>query len=435
LSTSAAISPSRATEDIPYVPRNFWAWVAYQFFYRIGWQFKMEATLMAGLVSYLAPNPVVMGLFTAINTLGRNLSPLAAAPLVDRFRYKVDALLLFWGTTVAVWTALTIYLWLPIAHDRAVSLWVFGVCYTLFFIFLGAVSVGQGALLGKIIPADRRGRALAVGMALSGLMNVGAILLIYYIVRGGRFPEPRNYALSFSLTTTCFLMAGGALLFVREQPSEPVHRGLDLASSLRYFVRLARENRNLSRLMLVNVTVGIGSSLLQFYTGYWRQAGTMTESALMMATVFQVGWQSLASSILGRWADRKGNRYFICALLWIEAAIPLSALVLGGWEPFRSHWGWYLGVFMLVGIRFPVFQFLVNYLLEIVPQRDHAMALGATTTVQLITAPAPILLGAIAGEAGYAAAFLLASAFVAYGAVAARGLEEVRVRKEGRRTE
>lgn len=433
MSRTADITTARTTEDIPYVPRNFWAWVAYQFFYRIGWQFKMEATMMAGLISYLAPSPVVMGFFTAVSTLGRNLAPLAAAPLVDRFRYKVSALLLFWSLTVGTWAALTGYLWLPIARDRTVSLWVFGLCYTLFFVFLGAGSVGQGALLGKIIPADRRGRALAVGMALSGLINVGAILFIYYIVRGGHFQEPRNYALSFSLTITCFLFAGGALLFIREQPSETIQRGLALVSSLRYFVRLARENRNLSRLMLVNVTVGIGGSLLQFYTGYWRQAGTMTESALVMATVFQVGWQSLASSVFGRMADRQGNRRLICALLWVEALIPLTALALGGWEPFRSHWAWYLGVYTLVGIRFPVYQFLVNYLLEIVPQRDHAMAIGATTTVQLAIVPAPLVLGAIASAWGYATAFCLASAFIAYGAAAALGLEEVRVQHARRR--
>src|SRR4051794_15867412 len=98
----------RASGPTPQDPppcdaRNFWAWVAYLFFYRIGWQFKMESTLMAGIVSYLAPDPRVMGLFTTLNTIGRNLSPLAAAPMVDQFRYKRGALLLFWGATVATW--------------------------------------------------------------------------------------------------------------------------------------------------------------------------------------------------------------------------------------------------------------------------------------------------------------------------------------------
>ena len=45
----------RPDPEIPFNPRNFWSWVAFQFFYRIGWQFKMEATMMAGLISYLAP--------------------------------------------------------------------------------------------------------------------------------------------------------------------------------------------------------------------------------------------------------------------------------------------------------------------------------------------------------------------------------------------
>ncbi len=422
-------SPSQP-EPIPFSARNFWAWVGYQFFFRIGWQFKMEATLMAGLISFVAPgSPIVMGLFTAINTVGRNLSPLLASPAVDRFRYKRTALLLFWFVTVACWIALTAFLWTPAAANRNLTLWVFGFCYTLFFLVLGANSVAQGTLLGKIIPANYRGRAMAYGMGLSGVINVGAILIVYGIIRGGGFPEPRSYALAFTFTCAFFIMAGLALLFVREAPGEPAYRGFALSGNLRYFALLASGNRNLSRLMLVNIAVAVGGSMLQFYTGYWRQNGTMTEQNLMLATVTQVFWQALASSVFGRMADRIGNKAMICGLLWIEAFVPIAALILGGWGPFRADWYWFLGVYSLIGIRFPVYQLLVNYLLEIVPQEEHAMAIGAVTTVQLLTAPAPIILGWIAGVAGYPIVFLLASASVIYGAFIATQMTEVRTRQ------
>lgn len=426
--------PSREPEpapipssEVPFVPRNFWAWVAYQFFYRIGWQFKMEATLMAGIVSFLSASPAVMGLFTTLNSVGRNLSPLIAAPLVDRFAQKRSALLVFWGITVAVWTALTAYLWLPVAADKSVSIWVFGACYTLFFVFLGCASVAQGALLGKIIPADRRGKAMAVGMTLSGVINVGAILAIYSVIRSGAFPEPRNYALAFSFTVLFFLMAGVSLLFIKEPHSVSPRRDFNPITNIRVFVKLGRENDNLRRLIWVNVIVGVMGSMLQFYTGYWRASGTMTPEAVIMATVFQVFWQSLSSSILGRVADRRGNRHIICTLMWVEGLIPLVAWILGGWDPFRGHWGWYLGVYTMVGLRFPLYQLLVNYLLEVVPQRDHAMAIGAVTTAQLLTAAAPLLLGGIAEAWGYPAAFILGSAVGIYGGVLALGLKEVRI--------
>lgn len=428
---AASADLAQDTEPSPpspsFDPRNFWAWVAYQLFYRIGWQFKMEATLMAGIVSYLSPSPAVMGLFTTMNSLGRNFSPLIAAPLVDRFRHKRTALLLLWGLTVLAWAVLTLYLWTPSASDRSVSIWVFGACYTLFFVFLGAASVAQGALLGKIIPAGERGRAMAVGMTLSGVINVGAILWIYSLIRGGSFPEPRNYALAFTFTVLFFLMAAASLLFIREPESETPRRGFNPLTNVRLFIELGRANPNLNRLIWVNVIVAVMGSMLQFYTGYWRKSGTMTPDAVIMATVFQVFWQSLSSSVLGRVADRRGNRHIICALLWVEGSIPLAAWVLGGWEPFRGHWGWYLGVYTLVGLRFPLYQLLVNYLLEIVPQRDHAMAIGAVTTAQLLTAPAPILLGAIAEVWGYPAAFAVGSLFGVYGGYLGLGLREVRV--------
>lgn len=381
---------------------------------------------MAGVISYLAPAPQVAGFLAALNTLGRNLAPLLAAPAVDRFRQKRSAVLLFWMLAVGTWAALTVWLWLPQAQHRALSIWVFGALYTAFFVALGATGVAQGALLGRIIPAGYRGRAMAVGMSLSGVINVGAILVMYQLIRSGAYPEPRNYALAFSLTTFCFLMAAVSLLFVREQSGELPARGLSLRESLAHFARLAREYPNLGRLMFVNVTVAIVGNLLPFYTFYWRFTGTLSEQGLILATVLQVFWQCAASSVLGRVADRRGNRGIICLLLWVDSLIPLSALVLGGWDPFRGHWHAYLGVYSLVGLRFPVYQLIVNYLLEVAPRREHAMALGAVNVVQLVTVPTPLLFGLIARWWGYPAAFMLGTAVGICGAVAALRLREVR---------
>src|SRR5438128_225709 len=68
------IQPSR-TEDSQVARRNFWAWVLYQLCYRIGWQFKMESTMIAGLVSYLSPSAAVMGRFTTVSNVGRCVAP------------------------------------------------------------------------------------------------------------------------------------------------------------------------------------------------------------------------------------------------------------------------------------------------------------------------------------------------------------------------
>lgn len=407
--------------------RNFWAWVAYQFFYRIGWQFKMEATLMAGIISFLNPSPYALGTLTALATLGKNAAPLLAAPIADRFRHKRYAVLLFWLLATGAWAALTVWLWLPAAENRSLSIWVFGALYGLFFICLGATNVAQGTLLGKIIPAVQRGRAMAVGMTLSGVINVAAILFIYQVIKGGAFPEPRNYALAFSLTTLFFLMAAASLLWVTESDSEVSTKLMGFRESLGHFARLAREHDNLARLMFVNVTAGVVVSVMPFYTSYWRHAGTITPQGLIMATVLQVTWQCVGSSILGRVADRKGNRGVIIPLVWADSLIPMSALVLGGLEPFRAHWQWYLGVYALIGARFPVYQLLINYQLEVVPQRDHAMALGAVNAAQLITVPMPLLFGAVATMWGYPAAFMLGTAIGLCGAVASLGLREVRV--------
>lgn len=435
----ASTAPQQAPQQAPpppeapaapaapaYSRRNFWAWVSYQFFYRVGWQFKMESTLMAGVVSFITGSPQMMGLFATVNAFGRALSPLVASPIVDRFQHKRRILLIFWSMTVAIWAVLTAYLWLPGPRNPVLGTVFFGACYTLFFVFLSATSVAQGSLLGKIIPATMRGRAMAAGMSLAGAVNAVAFLFIYFVIKQGHFPEPLNYALAFSVSVGLFIVSGLSLLFIQEEASETRVRPLSLTANLRYFVKMAREDRNLGRLMMVNISAGIGGGMVQFYTGFWRETGMMTESGLMLATLIQVVFQGLSSGIFGRLADSRGNRAIIRGLMWFDSLSPLLTLLLGALSVGLGQWGWFLGVYVFLGLRFPVYQLLTNYLLENVPQKEHAMALGAVTSVQLLVAPAPLILGAVAQLGGYAASFIAGAVFMLYGAYCALKLKEAR---------
>lgn len=408
------------------VRRNFWAWVLYQLGYRIGWQFKMESTMIAGLVGYLSPSQsaaVWMGLFTTVNNVGRCLAPAVMAPVVDRSPSKRRTLLGCWMATVAVWAVLAAFLWTPAAEQKSVALWVFLGVYTLFFTLLGAVQVAQGALLGKIIEPGRRGRALGMSVALSGPINMVAILAVYGLVRYGWFPAPRSYALSFTLTVACWLLAGLALLRVRERPSPPSRRETGLRAHWREQRGLLRRSANLRRLIVVNLALALSGGLIGFYTTYGRRMGAVDDTSIVMATLIQVIFQAASSSVFGRMADARGNRQAICGLLWAEAAIPLLALLTAGW--LRMPW-LYMAVYALIGFRFPLFQLMVNYLLEIVPEQDHALALGLSQSLMVITVPAPLLFGLIAGTLGYGVVMGIISAVVAIAALAALGLEEPR---------
>jgi hypothetical protein len=77
-------------------------------------------------------------------------------------------------------------------------------------------------------------------------------------------------------------------------------------------------------------------------------------------------------------------------------------------------------------VRFPLFQLVVNYLLEIVPEEDHALALGVTNTLTVVTVPAPLLFGMAAGHLGYRVVLAVIGAVVAAAGVGALGLEEPR---------
>src|SRR5947209_3457927 len=126
----AAFPASAPAHPDPDLRRNYAAWVGYQLFYRIGWQFKREATMVAGLVSYLSSSASVMGLFTPVSNLGRYAGPFWATGLIDASPRKKSCLMWFWALTILCWTAAALFLWTPAAHRSALALWWFFGCYT-----------------------------------------------------------------------------------------------------------------------------------------------------------------------------------------------------------------------------------------------------------------------------------------------------------------
>jgi MFS family permease len=422
----SSADPGRAADDdVPYVPQNIRAWVGYQLFLRIGWQFKMESTMVAGLVSYLSGSGAVMGLFTTVNTLCRTVAPLLAVSWVDARPRKRDALLVFWLLTTLCWAAAAAFLWTPAAQNRSLALLWLLVTYTLFMTFMGCTSVAQGTLLGKIIPVLMRGRAMSLAHTIAGPLNVVAIFVVYRLVDAGWFPAPRNYAFAFSLTVFFFLMAALALLGTREAPSRPARERRGLGANTRYLGRLLTTDPNLRLLVLIHLSSALDGNILGLYTTYGRLSGALNDRTVVLATVCQVLFQTISTSILGRVADQRGNRVVICGLLWVQAVNPLVALLCAGLPLFHATRA-YLAVYALIGLRFPIFQLLTNYLLEVTPRDEHAQALGAMSTLMILTAPVPLLLGLLADWSGYGLVMSLTAAAMLAGASVAPRLREPR---------
>src|SRR5260370_11623175 len=107
------------------------------------------------------------------------------ALVVDQWPRKRNALIGCWAAAVVTWAALAAFLWTHAARQKPLALAWYFVAYSLFFALLGAVQVAQGALLGKIVAVGQRGRALGLSVALSGPINLIAILIVYALVRSG----------------------------------------------------------------------------------------------------------------------------------------------------------------------------------------------------------------------------------------------------------
>ena len=71
-------------------------------------------------------------------------------------------------------------------------------------------------------------------------LNAGYGLRSWLLTR-----DHKRIAILYLISVTTFFFLGGiCLYFVREKPSETIHRGFQISQNLRYFVQLSRENPN-----------------------------------------------------------------------------------------------------------------------------------------------------------------------------------------------
>ena len=342
-------------EETRAAHRNFWAWVLYQLCYRIGWQFKMESTMIAGPGQLPLPAPVCGGHDGPLHhhrqrraVRGARADGAGGGPPAQQAERAAVDLGGDGAEAGRSWRRISGCRRRP---TRPRTLWVFFGIYTLFFGLLGAAQVAQGALLGKIIEAGRRGRALGLSVSLSGPINMGAILAVYWLVRSGAFPAPRSYALSFTLTVLCFTAAGLALLRVRERPSPPSRREMGLAAHWRDTRALLRHSANLRRFIVINLALALSGGIPRLLHHLRAQDGRdrrhVDRDGDPGAGRFP-GCQLVALRPAGG-RPRQPDRHLRAALG--GGGDPGRAMLAAGW--LRLPW-LYMSVYALIGVRFPL---------------------------------------------------------------------------------
>ena len=396
--------------------RNLLALAAYTVAMRVGVIFKTQSVVMPAFLAAIAGPAWVQGFLPMLNRWGQSVPPLFCADTLRDLPLKTRWV---WRTTLGMSAAFAVLAavlagveaWGGRAGMTFRGPWAVGVfltLYGLFFVATGLNDLGFSTLQAKLVRPHRRGELVAAGGIAGSLVAVAAAVTW---LRDWHATGPGDFVAAFAAAAAAMAAAGLVLLAVREPGDAPgTGRGRPRASVAEAWAVL-REDAGFRRIAAVAVLFVTAQLIFPHYVPLAARrfgAGTLPLTEYVVAQNLGAGSFSV---ILGRLADRFGNRLTVRLSLAAAAAVPVAALLA-----VRTHTPHaFTAVFFLLGMTPVAFRMLTNYTLELTDPARHPRYVS---TLKLCLA-APFLfavpVGGVLGLAGATPVFLAVATLVACG--------------------
>ncbi len=403
-----------AAQGKPLLNRNFLGALWHGAFLALGVAFTQPETVIAAYVAELTGSTVWVGGLSTVLIVANSLPQLFVARWIEPRPRKLPYLLLAIYLRVASWAVLA-WLIFTIGSERPLLLaWALVGLLAVFYAGGGLGNVPYVDIIGKIIPAGRRGAFFGGRQALSAPLAVGAALLARHIL--AEVPYPNNYALLFGLAATALFIASLGFLFVREPPRSNADGRVRQWGE--YRAQLLETAQRLRALVNVQLLTGFSLMAMPFYVVYARQELGASPEAVGWFILAQVLGGVLGNLLWARLVDRFGSRRMLAACATLSTLIPLLAVGLG-----RLGWTGILAVSFLGGAtingRSVGFS---SALLELAPPDERPTYSALDVVLILPVAFLPLLAGVFLQHWSYTVLFLAVAAFIGFGALLTRRL-------------
>ena len=394
--------------------RNFLGGLWHGAFLALGMALTQPTTVIAAFVAELTGSTVWVGGLSTVLTVAAALPQLFIARLVEPRPTKMPFLLLAIYLRVTSWAVLAWLIYTIGDSYPDLLAWALVGLLAIFYAGGGLGNIPYTDIIGKVIPARRRGAFFGGKEALAGPLAVGAALLARRILAGVEYPE--SYALLFGLAAIALAVASLGFWLIREPPrADAPGRSQPWRA---YWAQLGAAARRLRTLVIVQLLTGFSLMALPFYVVYAREELGGPPEAVGWFLLAQVTGGVLGNLLWARLVDRVSSRTMLTACALTSTVAPLLAIILAslGW------WG-LLPTFFLAGAAFNGrrvgFQ---SALLELAPATERPTFAALNAVLILPVAVLPLLAGLLLQTWSYVALFGLTTGFVALGAVWTRKL-------------
>lgn len=428
----AAQEPQESVTPYKDVRFNFAVLVGDVSCFIIGIAFLDGATAFPALISRLGGDAALLGILGAIRQGAYYLPQLFVAHrLQSATLYKPILLVItFFGRIGYFAAAACVFLFGTTRPGIALA--VLAVAYTLAWLGDGGGGVPWTSLVGKTIPARRRGSLFAVTQTISGIgkLGVGALVTLLLSEKVTKFPS--SGALLVLGCATFMAISWICLALIREPapetaPDEEQHK-VDAPGLWEYLKTLPerlRQRPDFARLAVVQILATASVATAPFLWKFVRVAvpGGLPVADAGKFLIAQTVGLLVFAPLWGILSDRQGPKPTLTLLLALSLFWPLAAFAgkfLGG-----NLVLFYVSYFLLGGVL-ENWITITNYLLESVPERDQPTYIGLMNAASLPALVLPLIAGSLAKSFGEGVALAFAVLLILGGVFVVRTLPDTR---------
>lgn len=391
--------------------RSFFGGIWHGAFLALGTALTQPTTVVAAFIVALTGSTIWVGGLSTVLAVATALPQLFFARWIEPRPRKKPFLLLAVYVRALSWGLLA-WLIVAIGSSRPQLLtWVLVGLLAAFSMGGGIGGVPYTDIIGKVIPADRRGAFFGGRQLVAGPLAVGAAMLSRYVLREMTYPN--NYALLFGLAAAALFIASFGVWMIREPAGDG--ESAQMLGWGAYAHQLWEAAGRMKLFIAVQMLTAFGMMVGPFYVVYASQKLDAPPEAVGLFTLFQILGGAPANLLWAHLVDRYGSWRMLTVCATVSALTPLLAIGLGA-----MGWMGLLPVFLLLGAtsngRTVGFS---SVLLEIAPPDERPTYSALSTWLMLPAALLPVVAGTLLQVWSFSTLFGLTSAFVGLGAVLA----------------
>lgn len=372
----------------------------------------LDPTLvLIAYLSHLTQSPILLGILLPLRDGAWALPQLWVATFLPAIPRKITyyqklsvVRILSWGSIAVV---------INFVRDPSIVLVAFFSAYALASLASGLSGLAFLEIVGKTIPAERRGEFFAWRFGLGGLMGVGASLLVRWLIApDGPLAFPRNYGV---LAALYFLAASSSLLLynrVDEPPDEFPGERKKFSGQLRQAWAYLRSDAVYRKFITMQAMMTIAGSATPFFAVFVQQSLGGSKAMVGVYLAVTIITNLLSNLFFGRMSRRFGNRRVMVSAMFAGMCMSLIVTLLAIFGRRLGITGsaadlFLVPVFVLSGLRGTGIGVAANsLLLDIAPLSARTLYLGFSNTflgmIMLATFASGLVLSLI-GFSGLAA--------------------------------